>query len=498
MDVREGLEAARPVGRDPLLIGAAAAALAAAAGRALGDPGAQAPSPFPLRIVKTVAPVSSPAFREHVAFCRDLGFNGFWVYSHAAGRWTSRAAPHGPFLFPEFREFARSARARGLRVVVSINPVADPGSRFVFSEPEGERRIRKFIGLLRKAGVRDFVLSFDDQPTELHELRDLMRYGRSAAPAHLDLASRIERAVRAGETLWLCASAYCDAHLDDEADPYARAFLAGLPSLPRRVGIVWTGPEVVSPAIRLDDLRRTRARLGGRQILLYDNYPTNGDGPVEALALVLGPLRNRDPSLHEEVAAYLSCPMTQLGASRLPLMTVADYLRDPGRYDPDRSWLEAIRTLAGPDPEALDALKTQALEWGGWIGTLNYHPHWLLNPRRVAAFLHDPAFVASFEWTVSRYPERMERLARVRDALFRDELLELMARRLAVARALPVVVEALARHRAGREDLDELLEVLSRQRESVSRWPSAQRVLDRFLAAAGVTLPRAETPAAAP
>ncbi len=487
------------MGGDPLLIGAASAALAlVAAGTGAASTGAEAPSPFPLRIVKTIAPVSSPAFREHVAFCRDLGFNAFWVYSHAAGRWTPRAAPRGPFLFPEFEEFARFARAAGLRVVVSINPVADPGSRFVFSEPEGERRIRRFIGLLRKAGVRDFVISFDDQPTELYELRDLMRYGRSAAAAHLDLASRIERAVRSSERLWLCASAYCDAHLDEEADPYARAFLAGLPSLPRRIGVVWTGPEVVSPSIRLDDVRRTRARLGGREIFLYDNYPTDGDGPVEALALVLGPLRNRDPRLHEEVAAYLACPMAQLGASRLPLMTVADYLRDPARYDPDASWLEAIRTLAGPDPEALDALKTQAMEWGGWIGTLNYHPHWLLNPRRVAASLHDPAFVASFEWTASRYPERMERVARVRDALFRSDLLDVMARKLAVARAVPVVIEALARHRAGREDLGELLEALSRQRESMSAWPSAQRALDRFLAAAGVTLPQPEPSAAPP
>lgn len=487
------------MGRNPLLIGAAAAALVfvlAATGPATA--GAEAPSPFPLRIVKAGAPVSSPAFREHVAFCRDLGFNAFWVYSHAAGRWAPHAAPRGPFLLPEFGEFARSARAAGLRVVVSINPVADSGNRFVFSEPEGERRIRRFIRLLRKAGVRDFVISFDDQPTELRELRDLVRYGRSAAPAHLDLASRIERSIRSDERLWLCASAYCDAHLDEEADPYARALLAGLPLLPRRVGIVWTGPEVVSPSIGLEDVRRTRARLGGREILLYDNYPTNGDGPLEALALVLGPLRNRDPRLHEEVAAYLACPMAQLGASRLPLMTIADYLRDPASYDPDASWLEAIRTLAGPDPEALDALKTQAMEWGGWIGTLNYHPHWLLNPRRVAASLDDPAFVTSFEWTVSRYPERMERVARVRDAPLRSDVLEVMARRLAVARAVPVVIEALARHRAGRQDLDELLEALWRQRESMSAWPSAQRALDRFLAAAGVALPPPEAAPAAP
>jgi hypothetical protein len=439
--------------------------------------------------VKSGSPLGSRAVADHVSYCRELGFNAVWVYSGDAGAWAARAAPRGPFLFPSFRDFARSCRASGLRLVVSINPVADSGGSFVFEEAEAERRIGKFLRLLRSVGVRDFVLSFDDQPTELVELRDIVRFGRCSAPAHLDLAARVERFLRREERLWLCGAAYSDAHLDDPEEVYGKHFLAGLPRLPQRIGIVWTGPEVVSREIRLEQIRATRARLGGRSILLYDNYPVNDDGPRDALGLVLGPLRNRDPRLHEEVEAYLACPMTELGASRLPLATVADYLRDPPGYDPDRSWIRAIQNLAGDERDVLDAVKTQAMEWGGWVGTLNYHPRWKLDPKRVASSLDDPAFVASFEWTVLRYPERMERIGRARDSRFRDDVLEVMARRLAIARALPLVLELRARRRAGRSDLEELVGLLAREREGFARWPNAQRVLDRFLAACGIALP---------
>jgi len=40
---------------------------------------------------------------------------------------------------------------------------------------------------------------------------DIDRYGRSAAPAHLDLVRRVAARLPAGMGLWLCAAAYCDA-----------------------------------------------------------------------------------------------------------------------------------------------------------------------------------------------------------------------------------------------------------------------------------------------
>ena len=295
------------------------------------------PSPFPVRMVQLSADLSDPSVMEHLRFCADAGFNAVWVDSGDTGRRTAEGANHGASLSPAFLDLAAWCRKRDWRIFVAIHPSGESGSRFVFHEEEGERRIRKFMRLLRRrAGVRDFVLSFEDQPADLIEPGDITRYGRSSAPAHLDLTRRIERSVGRRDGLWLCASAYCGAHLGDGQGDYSKPFLEGLPSLPARIGIVWTGPSVFSPSITADDLTAARARLGGRKLLLRDNYPYNDDGGRgDALALRLGPLRRRDAALARIVSVYMACPMAELGASRLPLLTISDYLSDPEKYDPD-------------------------------------------------------------------------------------------------------------------------------------------------------------------
>lgn len=472
---------------------------------ALLAPGASAGGPAspidaghrPIRLVKLGGPADRPDVVEHIAYARRLGFDGFFVASGDVGRWSRSDAPRGPALDPAFVEFARASREAGLRVVVSVNPVADTRGRFIFSESDDAKRLVRFLRLLsRRARVTEFVVAFDDQPTRLTEIRDALHYGTpAAAPAHVELASYVARRLGRRARLWFCAAAYADSHLGDGTSPYARAFLASLPSLPAGVGIVWTGPEVLSPRVTAMDMSATRERLGGREILFYDNYPVNDD-PGDALGLVLGPLRSRDPALVNVVAAYLACPMTQLGASRLPLATIADFLRDPEGYDPEASWARAQRTLAGPDPEVIAALETQATEWGGWIGELNYRHRDLANARRTGAALDDPAAVAAFTWTVERYPERIAILRRVKDVPFRDDLVAVMERRLAVARIVPLAVEYRARAAAGRADAAVALAAIADERRAIGDAPSILDVVDAFLEAAAIRIDGRDDPSA--
>jgi len=463
-------------------------------------PAAIAPGGFPLRIVKIGGDPELPLVKAHLDFATSIGFNAIWVPSSVAGLWTADAAPDGPRLFPAFEGVARRCRELGVRVFVSVNPVADSGGRFRFSDPAEVARVRAFYKLLkRRASVHDFVLSFDDQPRELSQLSDLAKYGKEAAYAHLDLARQVLKGEGRKGTVWLCASVYCDWMLDDgDYDSYASAFLDGLPHLRKKVGIVWTGPDVVSESITKADVLRTRARLGGREMLLYDNYPVNEDPKHESLALILGPLRRRGTDLSEAVAAYLACPMAQLGASRLPLLSIMDYLRDPAGYDPDASSKKAQRRLAGDDPLALEALSTQVLEWGGFVGTPNYHDGEDANPRALAEKIDRPALVTTWGYTLRRYPSRMDGIRRVADAVFRDDLLAAMERAYTVSRALPLVqrlrgVRAAADPRPNAEVLADLRAV----RESAKASANASRALEIFLEATGMT-PRLDATAQQP
>lgn len=448
---------------------------------------AHAAATFPVRMVKLVAPPGSGEARAHLEFSRSLGFNAVFVYAPAAGAWPASEAPAGPRLHPEFLELARFCRDNGLRLFVSVNPVADTGGTFRFTDRSGVRRIRKFVALLRRqAGVKDIILSFDDQPPRLTDLSDILRFGLAAAPAHLDLVRRVASAIPPDGSLWFCGAIYNDAQLGDGASAYARGFLRDLPSLPPRVGIVWTGTRVFSPSITRDDLAATAARLGGRSILLYDNYPVNDDDRGDALALILGPLRERDARLHEVAAAYLACPMSDLGASRLPLRTIADWLRDPSGYDPEASIRRAMDRTAGDAPAARRALDTQVLEWGGFIDTPNWLPRAATNPERAAAEIDDPGRSERLTWTAERYPARMAALTGLADEPFRDSLLRAMNRRLAVARMLPLAREYLARKRAGRPDAAEALAAVEDERARAAYVPEARRAADLFLRAAEV------------
>lgn len=443
---------------------------------------------FRVRMVKLGGDPAARATLDHVRYCRKQGFNALWVYSHEAGSWTKTSAPDGPTLAPSFLRLARWCRWHGMDLWVSINPPGDTFGNFVFSDPDDEHRLVAFITLLRKqAGVRRIVLSFDDVPRELQELSDIFRYGLSTAPAQLDLVRRVAEAIPPDVALWLCGSAYCDAHLAGGQGPYSKPFLAGLASLPAGIGIVWTGPKVLSPTITQKDLEATRARLGGRPLLLYDNFPVNDD-QNDTMALILGALRGREAGIRDVVAAYLACPEHPLAGSRLSLLTTANFLRDPERYDPDASARNAIAKLAGSNRDAETALTTQQLEWGGFIEGRNYWPRDEMNPVVAATRLHDPAFVESFTWTAARYPGRMEALGGVADAAFRVDLLEIMRRRLVIAKAMPLTIAYLQRVRAGRPDADAALAAVIALRQSEAGDPDAARILDLFLGEAGVPL----------
>jgi hypothetical protein len=444
---------------------------------------------FSTRVVRVGGPIDTPAVRRHLEFCIDIGFNAVWVPSSQAGHWSRQDSGRQLELTSAFRELAHWCRVRGVRLFVSVRPMAESGGTFVFSQPAAAERILDWLKLLRRdAGVEDIVLSFRGAPLELSELGDVVEYGTSAAPAHVALAALLRSKMPAESRLWFAPALASEMHLDDTAIPYSAALRDPLRALDETVGVVWSGSEPVSRAIGQEDLAVAAQRWGPRPVLLEDRYPGNLAPQRLALALLLGPLRQRDPRLARALAGYVACPMRELAGSRLALLTIAEFLRCPAAYAPDLSWRAAIARLAGDDPRALEALRTQALEWGGWIGGLNYLPPSKENPQTAAESLRDPARVASWTWAVRRYPERMSALGGSADPIFREALLEIMARRLAIARAVPLAVEL--RKRQPSEDLaiESVLERISRERERVSAQVGVRLALDRFLLAAGVPL----------
>lgn len=419
-------------------------------------------------------PLDRDEVTEHLEFAAAAGWNGVWVPPGAAGTW----ADGEPSLLPATERLLAWCRDRGLRPIVALAPVAESGGPYRYSDPAARARLLAWAGRLAARGVRDVALDFQRAPRELSELSDVLEYGRDPLVAQAALARAVADAAEPGTTVWLAPGVFSDVQLRGDDDR-----LAPLRALPPSVGLVWAGPAPVAATIDAGELRDLAAAVGERPLMLQDRYPHNFAGARLPTAVPLGALRGRDAAVARAVDAWLTMPSHPLPAARLPLLTVADYLLDPDAYDPDAALEAAARRLAGDDEAALEALRTQALEWGGWIGERNYRTALTDNPVAAAASLRDPAASALWVWTVRRYPDRMAALDGLADRPFAAALHDVMDRRLAIARAMPTVRD-LRGARGEREAL--LLERLRHELTRADERSGARDALRRFLDAAGL------------
>jgi len=267
---------------------------------------------------------------DMIAFC---GVEGFDTWVHAPKddpfhrkRWRE---PYPDAELAQLTELVAACDAHGLDFAYAIAPGLD-----VDYDDAGELEtlVAKCAGL-RESGVRSFQLLWDD----------IERTPGDAA-AQAELSNRFAATFLDGAPLVVCPVGYAGV----ERTQYRDAF-GGV--LDESTIVYWTGPEVVSATITRDDLD-SAVDAFEHELLLWDNYPVNDFEPDK---LFLGPLRGRDPALFEgRCAGLVANAMLQAVPSKLPLATVADFLRDPAGYDPDASF---ARARAAYGAEVADALR---------------------------------------------------------------------------------------------------------------------------------------------
>ncbi len=238
------------------------------------------------------------------------------------------------------REFSELIE-RGASAGVSVGFAVSPGLNMEYGAAADVRALQAKFRDFHRLGARFFCLALDDVPTTLLHHGDQMRFG-SLAAAHVSVAHAVAEAIGDESTLWLVPTDYVGV----ESTPYLEILGRDLAA---SIEVGWTGRTVVSPTITAHEAASRAATLR-RRVLIWDNVPV-ADGPMRPM-LHLGPFAGRGPDLPAHASGVLLNPMVQAHASAVCIRTAAEYLSDPQRYDPERSWRTALAEVGAGAPEA--------------------------------------------------------------------------------------------------------------------------------------------------
>ena len=218
-----------------------------------------------------------------------------------------------------------------------------PGLTYCYTnETDFEQLINK-IKNVYSIGVRNFGILLDDISWEFQYEDDAKKYD-SIVDAHIDLINKAYSTLKAFDssiTLTVCPTEYSS----DENGYYISKLGQNIPS---DVKMFWTGAEICSRVLtcrEADEFKRSTAH----RPLYWDNYPVNDAEMFQEMHL--GPVLGRDKQLYKSCEGLISNVMEYAECSKLPLMTVADYLWNPESYDPDESILNAQCEILGDKAE---------------------------------------------------------------------------------------------------------------------------------------------------
>lgn len=300
------------------------------------------PSPFQIRAVVEGFYGVFYTFPERNDLIRFIGRHGYNLYIYGPkndrqhrARWRQ---PYPDEIMDLFAETIATAQASGVAFCYAIS-FGDP---MIYSSPADFEKITAKFRAFYDRGVRSFSILFDDIDREPAYEADRQRYGTCAA-AHVDVCNRLYawlQALDAGCSLSMCPTLY---HGRAPFSDYIHELGAGLYPA---IDILYTGGEVCARTIAAADAE-SFAQAARRAPLIWDNYPVN-DLDMRS-ELHVGPIRGREETLYQAVKGIAVNTMVQAEASKIALLTFADYFADPHGYEPWRSWEAALRALGGKD-----------------------------------------------------------------------------------------------------------------------------------------------------
>ena len=268
-----------------------------------------------------------------IHFISRRGMNTF-AYSPKDDR-LLRAGWRDPYSGADLAEFAELVAASRDRAVDFIYCLS-PGLSIQYSSADDVNALVAKIDSVAALGVSHFGLLLDDIPLQLQHEADKVAF-RDLVDAHVNLVGRVFDRFPSDRRLIVCPTVYWGRGDED----YISRLGNGIDP---RIDLFWTGSAVCSPSLDLLDAA-TFTRATNRPPTYWDNYPVNDVAMSDELHI--GPYRGRDRHLYRFSTGVIANGMELYESSKIAFATIADYLADPETYDPEESWRNALRDVAG-------------------------------------------------------------------------------------------------------------------------------------------------------
>jgi hypothetical protein len=303
-------------------------------------------------------PYWSEAEREDIIeFVAGFGYNYyFYAPKHDLyhRKYWHKKYPLKPL--KQLKSLIKSAKKSKLKFSYCISP----GLSIRYGNKTDFWRLMGKLYSLSDAGCDGFSILLDDIPNELPE-HSKNKYN-SLAEAQADLINKAYDFLKKrypSMELFFCPTEYCESFAGGDLSKSEYLKDIGLFFNPE-INFFWTGDSVIPEKVTTASIKKIN-RVVRRKIVLWENYFAN-DYCNERI--FLGPLEGRSKTLHKHVAGLVLNPCRQVGVTKIAASTVSDYMKNPEKYNPQKSWLKAMRNVAGK--KGLEVLRS--------LGEFQYSP----------------------------------------------------------------------------------------------------------------------------
>ncbi|MDE5610971.1 MAG: beta-N-acetylglucosaminidase domain-containing protein [Odoribacter sp.] len=277
---------------------------------------------------------------SHEARLRQLAFYGenkmnTYIYGpkddpyHSCPNWRK---PYPEKEAEQIRELAEIARQNAVDFVWAIHP----GQDIKWNEEDRNLLLAKFESMYQ-LGVRAFAVFFDDisgEGTNPERQADLLN----------DIDNHFVKVKGDVTPLIMCPTEYNKSW----SNP-AKGYLTTLgKKLNPGIQIMWTGDRVISD-ITEAGLAWVNEKID-RPAYVWWNFPVSD---YVRDHLLMGAVYGLDTHIGKEMSGFVTNPMEHAEASKIAIFSVADYTWNPEKYDPQTSWIAAVRNVLPGDAESL-------------------------------------------------------------------------------------------------------------------------------------------------